>query len=355
MKNKVRIQKVFILLFMCFAVFNYNNCELSSEKGNREDPVDETLDNNQGDGDGDGGNSPIVGREPEKEGDTTGPDDSVLDNGVDEVDEGSGTIGSVELTSAEKYDLLLEAYTDSYLHSTLVSNCGSCHKPDGYAEGYGVHGASDIETSLQDLLYYNYNQGKVDLEERNKSLLYTKVLSGHQGGESTATDILENGINPWLDDYEVLAAAALEAKEQAVESGEVVSEEENVETSTGAWRTIEELNIFSTVVSLPTSESNINLTIDSVGTIYMDIDFDSDSGYYLLKNPVIVTNSGGNVYVNEFRVLLNEEFNIKYGTWSSIDATFNSGEQIGHGVFFIEASNPGSDTLKLGFVELSVQ
>ncbi len=351
MKNKVRIQKVFILLFMCFAVFNYNNCELSSEKGGSNDPVDETLDNNQGGGDN-GGNSPIVGRDPGEEGDTKELDDSVFDAGDDE---GSGSAGSVELTSAEKYDLLLEAYTDSYLHSTLVTNCGGCHKPDGYAEGYGVHGASDIETSLQDLLYYNYNQGKVDLEERDKSLLYTKVLSGHQGGESTATDILNNGINPWLDDYEVLAAAALEAKEQAVENGEVVSEEEDVELSSEAWRTVEDLNIFSTVVSLPTSESSIGLTIESVGTISIDIDFDSDSGYYLLKNPVVVTDSGGGVYINELRILLNEEFNIKYGTWSSIAATFNSGEKIGNGVFFIEAKNPGSDTLQLGFVELSMQ
>ena len=32
MKKKIRVQKLFILFFMGFAVFNYNNCELSSSK-----------------------------------------------------------------------------------------------------------------------------------------------------------------------------------------------------------------------------------------------------------------------------------------------------------------------------------
>ena len=49
--------------------------------------------------------------------------------------------------------------------------------------------------------------------------------------------------------------------------------------------------------------------------------------------------------------LINDQLLIKYGTWSSIDKTFSDGDIVGSGVLFMEADEPGNDTLKFGFVE----
>ena len=324
MKNKVRIQKIFILFFMIFAVFNYNNCELSNT--NNEEEVEEEVESGLGEI-----------RFPKSGGTVKIPKSGGSDTETTPKSGGTTDDGSEGSTSS--YDLKLEAYTGSNLHAYLVNGCNSCHKGDYYKGG---HGDEDVVISMNDLLYYGYVNdstpyGKVNFDSPEDSLLYEKALTGHQG--ANASSVLEY-INEWIDGYN-----------QLVEESSAVLDEEEVVESDIAWRTIEELVIISSEATLPTSNGVLSFEIDSNSSISVEVEYDSDQGFYLLKSPTITRSDNKEVYIKEVRSLINDQLLIKYGTWSSVDKIFSSGDIVGSGVLFIEDIDPGNDKLKFGFVE----
>lgn len=330
MKNKVRLQKGFILFFMTFAVFSYNNCELSNtsneeeiESGTEEIGVPKS---------GGSDTTPERGDIPKSGG-------SDKDSETNSKSGGSTDDGSDGGTST--YDLKLEAYTGSNLHSYLVTGCNSCHKGDYYKGG---HGDEDVVISMNDLLYYGYVNdstpyGKVNFDTPEESLLYVKALTGHQG--ANASTILDY-INEWIAGYNQLLE----------ESTAVVEEEEEVVVESDiAWRSIEDLTIISSEATLPTTSGLLNLEIDSNSSMSIEVVYDSEQGLYLLKSPTITRTDGKVVHIKEMRSLINDQLFIQYGTWSSIDKSFSSGDIVGSGVLFIDEIDPGNDKLKFGFVE----
>jgi len=323
MKNKVRIQKAFVLLFMVFAVFNYNNCELTSTSSNNSKvvPVGEVED-------------PILNDKPN-----------------DKIDVAETDLtGVTELSSEIKYELLLESYTDSELHKELIT-CGSCHKGSFSS---GAHGDLDPENSLNDILtYYSsaFNQqGKVDFSDSENSVLYKKALEGHKG--ANADSILSN-INLWINDYNTLIAGRLKDSIKEIPStdnGDGDTSSGTIDLLGDGENDFSSLRSFSTEISLPVGTSTLSFHIDGIGQIDISIEYIATHGFYMLKNPTL--RSQGDVFLKEMRFFINGEVQKRYGTWSSTEGVFSDGEILGSGTLFIEEENPGNDLIKIGFVDI---
>lgn len=315
MKTKIRIQKIFVLLFMVFAVFNYNNCELSNNKTTK--LIDE------------GENNPI-------ENDDVNTTDSVS----------KPKLASV--TSIDRYNILLETYTGSNLHDELKT-CGNCHK--GNHSG-GAHGENDAEKSLNDLLFYfssSFNTtGKVNFDNPLESVIYKKALEEHNG--ANAENILIY-IKEWINSIEQKMKEFDQSTDETIDTN-ILGADSSSENDFSSQK-LSEIQISTEEITLPINNGLIDLNISDIGKLTIEFQYDSVQKLYILKNPTISLTSESKILINEPRAIINGEIQKRYGTWSSVNQIFNDGDIIGNGSFFIEAVNPGQDKLKFGFVEFS--
>ena len=356
MKKKIKLQKIVILLFMTFAVFNYNNCEFKI-KGNSDQAPGDKIDPNID------GTTEVRGEEEI----TISSGDNSNNSGSEIVDNLSGTEtngdnnSNIQLSYSEKYQLLTDAYNDSNLHSILITSCGGCHHSGAGASGTGPHGDSDVAISLNDLLTYNSLNfgvvGKIDLSKSDNSILYKYVANNHKGLSGTAPTLLTY-IDEFISSYESLAEIKLAEKIAAASEGNT---DINIDDGGGeiippvdpsSNVTLDDFQLISEPIVLSASTSVHLLTLPNVGSISIESEYLSEQGYYILKNPIINTNSGHSFVLTELRGIINETYKEKYGTWTSINDTFNSGEIVGHGTLFVQAINIGEDTLQFAIRKL---
>ena len=348
MKRKIRIQKIFVILFLTFAVFNYNNCEVKVTKETAEEVQnpDENMEVEVG-------SSPVIGE---------GESESTEESGETVDSNGSGEI---VVTAEENYAILLETYEVSQLYPNLKSNCAGCHVQGG--SGPGPHASTDVEESLDNLLTHN-TVGKVDLEETTNSAIYTKIKSNHYGIPVSKAGVILADIDLWVDAYNQKLGELIDQKQAENPEQEVI-----VETNVGDSDDTEESYLFQTDVQSLTKDSTgqVVFTIQNVGTLTVDTEYilgledesGNTPGFYNFKNPVLIlfNPSPTRLTIKGMRGVLNESFSLLHGTWSSTDRTWSGAEidgvdgvEIGYGTLFMPEGASGSDSIKFLFKEIIV-